>query len=1393
MSSTEPIQWKPTAALMHSARDLAKDDDLLCFMLVDTLGTGVADNERLGVHAMNSNRRRPEFNPDDVLDIIRKLVIPQRGPAPPATKVTGAVDALLKLPCIQKHLKGKNDKQISCFATHALRYMELYLYPGNIEIACTSRYTWKTGKKELCILATTPLKKGEIISELKGSLADLTPEEDDELRRTDRRGGENGISRDFSVIYSKQRGHNQLFLGPARFVNHDCNPNCKLVRRGKHITFELIRDVQPGEEITGAYGEDYFGDGNKDCLCETCERHGRGGYSEQANPPLEAAASSSGASDDGEASKRSRKGKNREVKEEEVEYDVNGNASGDASRRSNQAARPIVVVGSEHEDEDEEDLQMDATVEDTRQESPLAASSWATSGSATSANSMELTFGYTAISSLKRMSLRKSGITSATTMPSLTPGPSGSSGTASTPPPSAINRRSSRNNLRNPQTAESSALSAPLPDVSSKASGSKLKISLRRGNRKGGSPDSSVLIKSEGSASSLPPNLLAAIASSSTSVPLQTRALRSRTSLAQQASVTNLPSAATAYTGKVCKTCEKPDSRNDKGVPLKNGECFRCWRHKRIYGTKWPSRVGLPLAELNPPPVLEIMKDWAVLKARDGNSRKNQVSVPPEAEKQVAKPAAPARMVQWVPIGPRRYVNGEDDSDDDPAAADGDEVEVMSDSEVDDSSESEDEDDSDEDATVVNFKLPALGVKGLTPGPFYFAHARRRGVITLRDYVEDEPEDGQEEPSAFIAQEVCIMERQSSNRDTSLATSETTDVPSRSSETEVESDKTSGYISRVLRSTASTPNLAQDSLRGRSVTPITINAPNVSMDSNTTTSLKRKEPSTTYSTPKRSYIDSPKRARSLQKAEISADSLPSAVKRSRSGRVVVTPARLDGTTPSASSIPLGPNTSQLARELAKVRAQARLGAVVDMNVDIRLEEDTPDVERITLPTRRMSSSGEDGPGGEDDEDGEHLDEDAVINLLDPLRAPSPLPPTDQHYFARQLDQTPSPCSSPPPVTFTLRPVGTIPPVVAATSSTPAPLPANAQSTNVFDSDLSDIPSTPPQSPPNASESSLTSCSSSSRSSSLSSMPSSGHATVPSLTPPNSSSTTTTVTASSTVPLYINGKPPSTHKIKLKLSKVSSPEKQPQHVATPNAATQTTPESGALCSRQSTQGSPSHTYKIRLPGNKMAQSPILNVDTIKVTPATLKPPEIIGPPPSSTTRRRYPAPTAVLLTGPQVSSTNVRNATAPVAVEHSSDDELSRPSAPRKKLKTGTHKDSQAVSLQRGPSVQSFPEGGDRQNSGHLTEGVRRSGQLKARGRKRLASSDGGAASVPTAVSEPTRKSRGAVVSFSITDPSRLPQNPVISRLSLRTPKDIYTNGLHDEMTTLEGSDMDLSS
>ncbi|TFY51882.1 hypothetical protein EVG20_g10796, partial [Dentipellis fragilis] len=277
VASGKRATWRLTKVM--NMRDLSRDDDFLSHLLVEKLGT---PDIPLLVHKMDANRRLPRVLHDDLITIVRRLVL-VKGHSQNSIRV--AVDDLLVLPAVRYFIQQYNQKQINAFATHASRYFELYLPTGSIEIAHTQRYSHRTGKSELCILATRPLAPGSVLSELKGSMADLTDAEDQELKRTDTnaRHTYGGIRRDFSVIHSRQMKKNHLFLGPARFVNHDCDNNCELFREGRYITFRVIKAIAVGEEVTAHYGDGYFGRNNRHCLCETCERRGVGGYGPQAS------------------------------------------------------------------------------------------------------------------------------------------------------------------------------------------------------------------------------------------------------------------------------------------------------------------------------------------------------------------------------------------------------------------------------------------------------------------------------------------------------------------------------------------------------------------------------------------------------------------------------------------------------------------------------------------------------------------------------------------------------------------------------------------------------------------------------------------------------------------------------------------------------------------------------------------------------------------------------------------------------------------------------------------------------------------------------------------------------------------------------------------------------
>lgn len=277
-----------------NVQDLSRDDDFLSHLLVEKLGTGTVP---LVVHKMDASSKLPKTDANELMRVVRRLVL-TKGPLQGI--IRQAVDELLTFPAVRYYLQSYTQKQINAFATHASRYFELYNPAGVIEIAHTSRYSHHTGKSELCVLATRPLSPGQVIFELKGSMANLTDEEDKELKRAGM--VDSDIRRDFSVIHSKSMKKNHLFLGPARFVNHDCDNNCELFREGRYITFRVLRPIAVGEEITAHYGDAYFGKKNRHCLCETCEKNGRGGYAPIQEDPTASAMSDSDSDSDSSSS-----------------------------------------------------------------------------------------------------------------------------------------------------------------------------------------------------------------------------------------------------------------------------------------------------------------------------------------------------------------------------------------------------------------------------------------------------------------------------------------------------------------------------------------------------------------------------------------------------------------------------------------------------------------------------------------------------------------------------------------------------------------------------------------------------------------------------------------------------------------------------------------------------------------------------------------------------------------------------------------------------------------------------------------------------------------------------------------------------------------------------------
>ena len=101
-------------------------------------------------------------------------------------------------------------------------------------------------------------------------MVEMTPVEMEDLDIT---------RRDFSVVMTSRKKAPALFLGPARFANHDCKANARLVPRGAEgMEVVSVRAINVGDEITVDYGDHYFGEDNCECLCATCEAGARGGW-----------------------------------------------------------------------------------------------------------------------------------------------------------------------------------------------------------------------------------------------------------------------------------------------------------------------------------------------------------------------------------------------------------------------------------------------------------------------------------------------------------------------------------------------------------------------------------------------------------------------------------------------------------------------------------------------------------------------------------------------------------------------------------------------------------------------------------------------------------------------------------------------------------------------------------------------------------------------------------------------------------------------------------------------------------------------------------------------------------------------------------------------------------
>lgn len=99
-------------------------------------------------------------------------------------------------------------------------YLSMLHGQSAVEIRLTSRYG---GAIQATVVARRAIAPDVLLGDLLGAAVDVSVQDEDLVRQSGREGW------DFSILASlKKRGRAQLFLGPARFVNHDCQPNVKV-------------------------------------------------------------------------------------------------------------------------------------------------------------------------------------------------------------------------------------------------------------------------------------------------------------------------------------------------------------------------------------------------------------------------------------------------------------------------------------------------------------------------------------------------------------------------------------------------------------------------------------------------------------------------------------------------------------------------------------------------------------------------------------------------------------------------------------------------------------------------------------------------------------------------------------------------------------------------------------------------------------------------------------------------------------------------------------------------------------------------------------------------------------------------------------------------------------
>ncbi|KAF2448353.1 hypothetical protein P171DRAFT_481428 [Karstenula rhodostoma CBS 690.94] len=260
---------------------LALYDDILTDALVDKVYYWTTIRKNRGGRFSGSRG----LNEEDIANILREHVVVEKNSAE-------AMHRLVQLPGLKKFLATlKDDADREHFKRHLRRYVSIYMPDCPFEVTTTNRYT--ITDHEASITARRDIQPREEIKYLTGVQVAMTEEQEKNLELA---------RKDFSLVISARKKTRSLFLGPARFANHDCDANARLSTKGYDgMQIVAVKPIKEGEEITVSYGEDYFGIDNEECLCHSCEDRMANGWAPFRR--VEDSSEDEDESDDGEGEK----------------------------------------------------------------------------------------------------------------------------------------------------------------------------------------------------------------------------------------------------------------------------------------------------------------------------------------------------------------------------------------------------------------------------------------------------------------------------------------------------------------------------------------------------------------------------------------------------------------------------------------------------------------------------------------------------------------------------------------------------------------------------------------------------------------------------------------------------------------------------------------------------------------------------------------------------------------------------------------------------------------------------------------------------------------------------------------------------------------------------------